>query len=68
MGHSAVSASRGTVAAHARCPPYPVPHLSASTVAPVDRPATIPTSALAYQGLRDTTVRIMWMTAQATSA
>lgn len=68
MGPSIASASQDTAGAHVRCPPSRVPRLSALTGEPVDRPAIIPTSVLAYQGLRGTTVRIMWMTVQATSA
>lgn len=68
MGPSAVSASQATAGAHVRCPPCPVHHLSALMGAHVDRPAIIPMSVLAYQVLKDTTVRTMWMTAQVTSA
>ena len=46
---SAVVANLDTAGPHVRCPPCPVRHLSALMGAPVDRPATIPTSALAYQ-------------------
>lgn len=49
MGPSIASASQDTAGAHVRCPPSRVPHLSALTGAPVDKPATIPTSVLAYQ-------------------
>lgn len=49
MGPFAASASLDTVGAHVRCPPFPVPHHSVLMGAPVDRPATIPTSVLAYQ-------------------
>lgn len=49
MGPSAVSATLDTVGAHVRCPPFPVPHLSALMGGHVDRPVTIPTSVLAYQ-------------------
>lgn len=57
----------GTADAHVKSQPSRVPHLSALMVALVDRPVTTPMNALAYQGLRDTTVRIMWMIVQATS-
>ncbi len=49
MGPSAASANLDTAGAHVRCPPFPVPHLNALMGAPVDRPATIPMSVLAYQ-------------------
>lgn len=48
-GRSAVSANLDTVGARVRCPPCPVPHLSALTGAPVDKPATTLMSVLAYQ-------------------
>lgn len=67
MGLSAASANLDTVGGHVRCPPFPVPHPSALMGGPVVRPVTIPMSVLAYQGLRDTTVKIMWMTALDTS-
>lgn len=67
MGPSAASANLVTAGVHVRCPPSPVPHLSALMGAPADRLATVPTSVLAYQAFRDTTVRIMWMTVQAIS-
>lgn len=49
MGLSVASASLDTVGAHVRCQPFPVPHRSVLMGAPVDRPATIPMSVLAYQ-------------------
>lgn len=49
MGPSVVGANLDTVGAHVRCPPFPVPHLSALMGAPADRPVTIPMSVLAYQ-------------------
>lgn len=49
MGPSAASANLDTAGAHVKCPPCPVLHLSALMGAPVVRPATIPTSVLAYQ-------------------
>lgn len=67
MGPSVVGANLDTVGAHVRCPPFPVPHLSALMGAPADRPVTIPMSVLAYQGLRVTTVKIMWTTVQVTN-
>lgn len=43
---SGASASKDTVGVHVRCPPYPVPHLSALMEGPVARQVTIPTSVL----------------------
>lgn len=45
-GLSSASASKDTVDVRARCPPYPVPHLSALMEGPVARQVTIPMSVL----------------------
>lgn len=44
MGLSGASASKDTVDGLVRCPPYPVPHLSALMEAPVAKQVTIPMS------------------------
>lgn len=67
MGPSAASAHLGIVGVLVRYQSCPVPPLSALMVALVDRPVTTLMSVLACQGFKDTTVRIMLMTVQATS-
>lgn len=48
-GPSVASANLDTAGAHVRCPLNHVPHLSVLMGAPVDRPANIPMSVLAFQ-------------------